>query len=342
LGNAYLDQSNALEAVESYRIAQDLRPGTTSIHYALGCMYLGLHRWDRCIAEFEQSIRLDPENAWCHNRLGVAWAWRGGHDEEAIAHYRKSIRLDPSIGWTHHHLATSLERQGHFEAAASEFKQAAQLFPEKRAEWKRDMRHMLVKLGRGMEAQADWKEELAVHQNEPEDWFGYAELCLFLGDEPEYRRIRHDLLVQFGPTDDPDVAERIGRACLLLPPSDDELQKAVALTERAVAVGRAGHEFNYPYYRFAEGLARYRQQRFDDAITLMTGDAAQSLGVCPRLVLAMAFHQKGRNEDARSALEAAIREFDWTPLSADHHDVWIAHILRRQAESLILPDGPAI
>ena len=342
LGNAFLDQSSAVEAVELYRAALELRPETNSIHYALGCMYLGLHRWDRCIAEFEQAIHLDPDNAWCHNRLGVAWAWRGGHDDEAIAQYRESIRLDPNIGWTHHHLAVSLERQGRFEEAAAEFQEAARLYPEKRLEWKRAMRRMLMKLGRGADVQAARKEELTAHPTEPDDWFGYAELCLFLGDEDEYRRVRRELLARFGAANDPDVAERTGRACLLLPASADELQQAVALTERAVAVGRAGHEFIYPYYRFAEGLARYRQGRFDDAITLMTGDAAQSLGPCPRLVLAMALYQQGRREEARSALEEAIRQIDWTPQSADHHDVWIAHILRREAEALILLDRPAL
>jgi eukaryotic-like serine/threonine-protein kinase len=341
LGNAFLDQSNAMEAVESYRTAQELRPETTSIHYAIGCMYLGLRRWGRCIAEFEQAIHLDPDNAWCHNRLGVAWAGRGGHDDEAIAEYRESIRLDPNIGWTHHHLATSLERQASFEEAATEFQEAARLFPEKLAAWKGDMRRMLMKLGRGAEVHDAWKEELAAHPTEPDSWFGYAELCLFLREEDEYRRVRRDLLAQFAAADNSDVAERTGRACLLLPPTADELRQAVALTERAVAVGREGHEFIYPYYRFAEGLARYRQGRFDDAITLMTGDAAQSLGCCPRLVLAMALHQQGRRDEARGALEEAIRQIDWSPLSADHHDVWIAHILRREAEALIFPDRPA-
>jgi hypothetical protein len=82
------------------------------------------------------------------------------------------------------------------------------------------------------------------------------------------------------------------------------------------------------------------QGQFDDTITLMTGDAAQSLGVCPRLILAMALHQPGRKEEARSSLEEAIRQFDWTPLCADHPDVWIAHILRLDAEALIFPDPP--
>jgi serine/threonine-protein kinase len=344
LGNAFLDQANAGDAAECYRAALELRPGTFSIHYALGCMYLGLHRWDRCIAEYEQALRLDPASAWCHNRLGVALAWRGGHDDEAIAQYRESIRLDPKIGWTHHHLAVTLEQQGHHDEAAAQFREAAALFPEKRAEWKRDMRLALLKQGRGAEALADWKEALAARPAAHDEWFGYAELCLFLGDEAEYRRARRELLAQFATTENPDVAERTGRAALLLPPSQEELRAAVALTERAAAVGREGHEYNFPYYRFAEGLARYRQGRFDDAITIMNGDAAQSLGACPRVVLAMALHRKGRRDEAREALEAAIRLNDWTTKSADHQDMWTAHILRREAEALIrpqLPDHPA-
>ena len=106
----------------------------------------------------------------------------------------------------------------------------------------------------GAEALADWKQELARRPPAHDAWFGYAELCLFLGDEAEYRPARRDLLAQFGATTNPDVAERTARACLLLPPPADELRQAVALVKRTVAVGRSGHEF-IPYYRFTEGLA---------------------------------------------------------------------------------------
>jgi eukaryotic-like serine/threonine-protein kinase len=340
LGNALFEQANAADAVESYRTALELRPEATSIHYALGCMYLGLRRWDRCVAELELGIRLHPEDAWYHNRLGVCLEWRGGHDDEAMAEYRKSIRLDPTIGWTHYSLAVTLKRKERFEEAAAEFREAVRLFPEKRAAWKRDLWLVLLRVGHGAEAVADWKQKLAARPPSHDEWFGFAELCLFLGDEAAYRQARRDLLAQFGATANPDVAERTGRACLLLPPSADELRQAVALVERAVAVGRPGHEFVYPYYRFSEGLARYRQGRFNDTITIMTGDAANSLGACPRLVLAMALHQKGRGDDARSALKDAIRLHDWTAKSADHQDVWTAHILRREAESLIGADQP--
>ncbi len=200
------------------------------------------------------------------------------------------------------------------------------------------VRGLLVELGRVAEARAAWKEELAANPPNHDDWFGYAELCLFLGDEAEYRRARRDLLTRFGSATDPAIAERTGRACLLLPAPEGELRQAVALTERAVAVGRPGHEFAYPYYLFAEGLALYRQGRLDDAIKRMTGEAASVMGPGPRLILAMAQHQQGNKDQARKTLAAAVLSHDWSANRADTHDAWITHILRREAESLIVPE----
>jgi eukaryotic-like serine/threonine-protein kinase len=271
-----------------------------------------------------------PENPWCHNRLGFTLAWQGSEDK-AIARFREAIRLDANHGWSHYFLAIALERKGCLDEAVDEFREAARLLPEKRAEAMQRQRGLLLKLGRGSEVHAAWKKELAARPPKHDDWFGYAELCLFLGDEAEYRRARSELLVQFGATKDADVAERTGRACLLLPASEGELQQAVALTERAVAASGAN-----PYFRFAQGLARYRQGRFDDSIKLMTGGAASVMGPSPRLVLAMAQYQKNQQDQARKTLAAAIASYDWSGAKADNHDAWIAHILRREAEALIL------
>jgi serine/threonine-protein kinase len=340
-GNAFLHQSNAAAAAGYYRAALALRPGTVSIHYALGGMYLGLYHWDQCIAEYEQAIRLDPANAWCHNRLGVAFQWKGGHDDEAIARFRESIRIDPTIGWTHHHLAVSLERQGRFDEAVAEFREAARLSPEKRAEWKWDLRRVLLRQRRGAEALAAWKEELAARPTAHDDWFGYAELCAFLGEEAEYRRARRDLLAQFGTATDPYVAERVGRGCVLLPGTEDELRQAAALTDRAVAAEGQQYDWVRPYFHFAKGLAHYRQGRFDDAVATMTGDASKSaeyLGPIPRLVTAMALYQKGQKDEARKFLAAAVLSYEWSAEKATTREAWIAHVLRREAEALILPD----
>jgi serine/threonine-protein kinase len=345
-GNAHLQQSKAAEASSYYRAALSLRPGTASIHYALGCMYLGLHHWDPCVAELEQAIRLNPANAWSVNRLGVAYQWMGGHDDDAIAQFHKSIRLDPNIGWTHHHLAVSLERNGRFDEAAEEFREAVRLSPEKLGEWTWDVRRVLIRHGRGAEAAADWKKELAALPPAHDDWNGYAELCLYLGDDAEYRRVRGDLLEQFGSSTDATVAERVGRACLLLPGTEEELRQAAALTERAVNSKGSQYDWLRPYFRFAKGLASYRQGRFVDAIAIMTGDAskaAEYMGPSPRLVTIMALYQIQKKDEARELFAEAVRSYDWNTEKAGSREAWIAHILRREAEAMIKEDDePAV
>jgi serine/threonine-protein kinase len=166
-------------------------------------------------------------------------------------------------------------------------------------------------------------------------------LCLFLGQHQEYRRVRGALLDRFGATTSVSVAESAGRACLLLPGTADERGKAVALIDRAVAARATTPDWIYRYYLFARGLAEYRQGRPDSAITLMKGEASRVMGPCPSLILAMAQHQQGQKKQARQTLATAVVAFDWGAAQADDRDVWIAHILRREAENLILPNLPA-
>src|SRR5262249_53996832 len=146
---------------------------------------------------------------------------------------------------------------------------------------------------------------------EHDAWYGYAELCLFLGDEDEYRRARRALLERFGATNNPYVAERVGRACLLLPATGDELRQAVALAERAGAL-HEGDKWAHAYFAFVHGLAAYRQRQFDRAISAMRGDAALVLGPVPALVIAMALHRKGQADEARKTLASAVLSYDWS------------------------------
>jgi serine/threonine-protein kinase len=173
-------------------------------------------------------------------------------------------------------------------------------------------------------------------------WAGYAELCLFLGQDDEYRRARRDLLARFGATTAPGVAEPVGRACLLLPGTDDELRQAEGLTEVAVGAEGSTPAWIYRYYLFARGLADYRQGRLASAISVMDGAASNVMGPGPGLIRAMARHRQGQTEQARRTLARAVVAFDWGTTQADHRDVWLLHALRREAEALILPDLAAI
>ena len=138
-----------------------------------------------------------------------------------------------------------------------------------------------MRQGRGTEALASWRKVLEANPPEHDAWAGYAELCLFLGQEAEYRRARRALLERFGPNTAPYVAEPVGRACLLLPGTDDELRKGVALVDRAVAVKASTPGWIYRYFLFAKGLAEYRQGRLASAISLLEGEASRVMGPSP-------------------------------------------------------------
>jgi tetratricopeptide (TPR) repeat protein len=207
----------------------------------------------------------------------------------------------------------------------------------KRGESQRAVRTELIRQGRLEEARVTWRTVLEGNPLDHNAWFGYAELCLFLGREDEYRRARRDLLARFFFTNNPYFAERTGRACLLLPATGEELRQAVALTRRAAAYDPSRDPRDFPWFLLARGLAEYREREFDQAIVTMRGDASRVGGPVARLVLAMALDRDGQLAEARRALAAAILSYDWRETQARDHNAWICHLLRREAEAMILP-----
>jgi serine/threonine-protein kinase len=85
------------------------------------------------------------------------------------------------------------------------------------------------------------------------------------------------------------------------------------------------------------GLAAYRQGQFDRALRAMRGDASGVLGPGPGLVIAMALHQKKQAEEARKALASAVLAYDWRENQVRDNHGCINHVLRREAEAMILP-----
>ena len=72
----------------------------------------------------------------------------------------------------------------------------------------------------------------------------------------------------------------------------------------------------------------------------MENEANTVMGPCPHLVVAMAQYQDGQPPAARKTLAAAISSYDWSIAKADNREAWVSHLLRREAENLILPTIP--
>ena len=93
------------------------------------------------------------------------------------------------------------------------------------------------------------------------------------------------------------------------------------------------------YVQFVKGLAEYRLGRVEEAVPLLRA-AAQKIPSRPgpRLVLAMAQFRTGSPKEARKTLAAAVATYDWKQLPDDTASVWTSHVLRREAEAMILPN----
>ncbi|HMC11428.1 MAG TPA: tetratricopeptide repeat protein, partial [Pirellulaceae bacterium] len=265
VGDALRRKKSLDEAIEYFRLAIQLNPGNARAHTNLGNALNDAGRSDEAIACYQTALRADPNYAWGHFDLANVLKGQGRLDEAAY-HYKQVVALDPKYAWGHFDLANILKDQGRLNEAAYHYEQAITLDPKTTSRVEPRLRSVLFGLGRGEELRLQWKKAIDANPAKIDDWLGYAELCLFLGNDDEYRRVRRALLARFGTTDDWSTAERTARTYLMTSASDDELNDVAALVDRAAAAVPSKNDKVIPYLLFTRGLLCYRQWRFEGAL----------------------------------------------------------------------------
>jgi serine/threonine-protein kinase len=335
LGDALFNAAPS-EAAGFYRAALASRPEAAVAYTALGDALRTQNRHDEAISYYRQALQIDPNYARGHTNLGNLLKDMG-QTTEAIACFRTALQIDPHYAWGHLGLAYALSESGQLEEALEHYRRFLETGPTI-PHVVNILRSDRVRRGQGEVVRREWKKALDLDPPNHDSWFGYAELCLFLGDVDEYRRARQALIRRFGDTSDAWVAEKTARAILLMPSSDADLRTAVALVDRALAAKATTPEWVYPYCLFAKGLAEYRQGDFESAIATMKTKAGTVMGPCPRFIIAMAQYRLGDEQESLTTLAAAIVTVDWGLTEVRSHDHWLWHVLRREAETGILPN----
>ena len=214
-------------------------------------------------------------------------------------------------------------------------------------DWQRlhERGELYARSGQWQKAAADYAAAIKAHPEDHALWYQAAAIWLEAGDQDAYRRHCQEMLRRFGETDDPTIAERTAKICLLIPVASADLSPRVQLAERAVT-GTEKHNY-YRYFLLARALAHYRAGEFDRAIALLDKSLAPGAKVFdPKpayLVLAMAHHQLGQREEAEQALKKARAMMEQREIpkedSGDYgphwHDWVICQLLRREAETLL-------
>ncbi len=324
---------NPAESVRYFQAAIAIRPNSADVHDCLGTALARSGRLDEALSEFVIATRLDPSSANFHFNHGLALSHLG-HHEISIEVLRRAVEIRPDFADAHGAIGLNLLNLNRPAEAIIESRLAVAQNPTLWLSYT-TIRNSQLKLGQNADALTTWKEVLARNPASHDEWDGFAELCLFLNRDDEYRVARQNLLKRFGNTTDPFIAERTGRSCLFLEASAEELRQATALIDLALSNESPQTRNYWRYFRFAKGLAEYRAGRYESASEYIDSETLQVLGPAPRLLLAMIQHRLNLTEEARQNYDTAIAAFEWNLDNVMNADKWRYHLLRREAEAVL-------
>ena len=138
------------------------------------------------------------------------------------------------------------------------------------------------------------------------------------------------------------LEEQIGRVCLLLPDSADEIENGVTLIDAATAPEQTLPDWIHPFIAFAKGLAEYRQGHFATAADQDEGRSIERAGFRAPAGVSDGPISARRSRGEPTYAGHSYRQLRLERPQADVRDVWINHILRREAEALIMPNLPGL
>jgi protein O-mannosyl-transferase len=149
LGTSYFGIRNFAAAERELRLAQELRPNSTNVLNALGCVYMEQGRLDKAAAMLQKAITLKPNWTDPHFNYGRLLA-KTGQDQEALAQFRTAVQVAPLNANARLLLADQLAKLGLDSEAEVEYRKSLELDAGLTAQ--QNLAALLVKTGRSAQA----------------------------------------------------------------------------------------------------------------------------------------------------------------------------------------------
>ena len=128
-GNAYYDRGQYDRAVADYDEAIRLNFDEADVYANRGDAHRRTGRYDRAIQDLDRAIRLNPNDPNTFVNRGLAYEGKGQHDQ-AIEDYDRAIRLEPNDAVAYYNRGLAYERKLQYDRAIQDFEQAIRLSPD--------------------------------------------------------------------------------------------------------------------------------------------------------------------------------------------------------------------
>jgi len=129
-------------------------------HFSMGIALQKAGRIQEAIGQFEQVLRVRPDDVLTHFDLAVA-LMTSGRQQEAMEQYDEVLRSRPGFAEAHYLLANILAQTGKLGDAIGHYKQALQIKPDF-AEAHYNLGVALEKMGRAQEAMEHYEQALRI------------------------------------------------------------------------------------------------------------------------------------------------------------------------------------
>ena len=296
--------------------------------------------YDSLVRDYPNNAEYRNKAAYVRSKLGELLA-RQGQWDETLDLYLQALAAEPNSGdWFGRLLGLVHGRAGSSDQQALIDKaERALVNGPLYVDW-------CAVRGRWTEAAAGFEKRIESNPENHWSWYQAAFVFAQQGDTDGYRRHCERMLARFGDTQDPGIAERIAKACMILPAPADQVTKARELSERAVMNG--SNQLTIRYFQLAHALADYRageyaiaQKSIDKCLHSDKVMTAYGI-VMAQLLDAMIQARLGNEEKAHDAWSQALQycaglpqlEFGQLLFSGDWHDGIGVELLRREAEQL--------
>jgi tetratricopeptide (TPR) repeat protein len=115
-------------AIQDYDQAIKLNPNDTHAFNNRGNAYANKGQYDRAIQDYDQAIKLDPNYAAAFDGRGFAYNAKGQYDR-AIQDYDQAIKLNPNDAYAFNGRGVAYNAKGQYDRAIQDYDQAIKLNP---------------------------------------------------------------------------------------------------------------------------------------------------------------------------------------------------------------------